>query len=553
MRRARTPLACVLFALALASCSSDDPTTPAGQALREFIQSIETYPDPPAENDGSHKEVGSESAEETTEAGRFICVETDYRMDKNLDEVVVFDVNALGLWPGAIVQGQDLDNGLLTLITQPRASLRVGTNLPGLGPGENERTVDDPDHLSVQAALNEIVNGYLAQETSVPARLSFHETFAESYEQAMLDLSIATSWSAWASGSVQTDIASSSEEYSTSYFCQFTQSYFSATAAPPANPEDMFADGVRPEDCETYMTDGNPPCWVSSVTYGRIGILAVYSHYSRSDLQTAVRSAFSTLGWELDEDLTTYNQQILNESEFKLLILGGNATDGVQAIFGDPMVGLQQWIENGAEMSDVSLGLPIAYTTNYLKDNRLSSFAYSCEWTHEVCLPVARRFYVDINRLHAFATDDGLADDELEVYYTFNLWRNLPSLEAPEVLMTWESGMCGYYDMPAGDDEYPDAEHYFDMPDLTGAGFRLQFILAESDGSCDSPTYDDAIGNYTTTWYEYPLWTESSGDCAYPPDWGVAGGDSAACSQRLANDGMDVGVYWDVSLVEELD
>lgn len=144
---------------------------------------------------------------------------------------MVFDVNALGLWPGAIVQGQDLDNGLLTLITQPRAPLRVGTNLPGLGPGENERT------------------------------------FAESYQQAMLDLSISTSWSAWASGSVQTDISSSSEEYATSYFCQFTQSYFTATAVPPASPEDMFGDDVRPEDCEAYMADGpRSPRWAGSWT-----------------------------------------------------------------------------------------------------------------------------------------------------------------------------------------------------------------------------------------------------------------------------------------------
>lgn len=551
MRLPLVILAIALLALVFASCSSDDPITPAGQALKEFILSIDTYPDPSAENDGTHRELGSENTEETTAEGRFICVETDYRMDKNLDEVVVFDVNALGLWPGAIVQGQDLDNGLLTLITQPRAPLRVGTNLPGLGPGENERTVDSPDHLSVQAAINEIVDGYLAQETSIPARLSFHETFAESYEQAMLDLSIATSWSAWVSGSVQTDIAASSEEYSTSYFCQFTQSYFTATTVPPASPEDMFSDGVRPEDCEAYMADGNPPCWVSSVTYGRIGILAVYSHYSRSDLQVAVQAAFSTMGWDLDSELDTYNQQILNESEFKLLILGGNATDGVQAIFGDPMVGLQQWIENGAELSDSSLGLPIAYTANYLKDNRLASFAYSCEWTHEECLPVARRFYVDINRLHAYATDDGFADNELEVYYTFNLWRDLPTLEAPEVLMTWTCGSCGYYNMPSGDNEYPDAELYFDMPDLVDAGFQLQFILNESDGSCDSPTYDDAIGNYSTTWYDYPLWRESSGDCEYPVDWGTAGGEAATCGQRLANDGMDVGVYWDVSIVEE--
>jgi len=91
-------------------------------------------------------------------------------------------------------------------------------------------------------------------------------------------------------------------------------------------------------------------------------------------------------------------QQILAQSEMKLLLLGGNATSGVQAILGDPVAGLCTWIEDGAEMKETSQGLPISYTTHYLRDNRLASFGYAAEWTVEECVPVSRRFHVDIHR-----------------------------------------------------------------------------------------------------------------------------------------------------------
>lgn len=533
------------------ACSSDDPAAPEASPLRGYLLSIDTFPDPSADNDGTHKEVGSATEEETTPEGRFVCTTTEYRMDKNMDEIVAYDINAVSLWPGAVIQGQDLDNGVLNLIALPRAPLRVGTNLPGLDADENSRLVDSPDHLSVRGAINEIVDTYLATESTVPARLSFHETFAESYQQAMLDLSISVEWSGWNSGSVQTDFAASSEDYETAYYCQFTQAYFTASALPPSSPEDLFQASVVPADCEPFMADGNPPCYLSGVTFGRIGILAVYSNYERRDVQLAVQAAYSQMGFDLDSDMSAYYESILNESEMKLLILGGNATDGVQAILGDPIAGLRQWIENGAELSESSHGLPISYTANYLKDNRLASFGYATEWDVVECFPVARRFHLDIHTLVGHNFDDGLFDNELEVYYTFSLWRQLPNEQVPTLLQEWVRDPCDAYNMNEDSrTRSPDAEHYFDMPDLTGAQFYVQFYLGEDDGPCGDTDEDDLIGNYSTTGYGYPLWQEENGDCSYPAGWPDIVGDSATCSQVLSNDGMRIDVFWDVNIVE---
>lgn len=529
----------------LPSCS-DDPSGPdAASTLNAYIRGINTFPDPPDTNDGSHRVADVHSVEDTTTEGRFLCTTTDYTMDANMDDVAVFNINAVSLWPGAIVQGQDVKHGVLNLIALPRAPLRVGTDLAGLSAEENSKVVTDPTHLGVNGAVQEIAQAFLAHNTSIPAKLSYHETFAETYEQAMLDLGISVSWSGWGDGSVQSDFASSSEEYTSSYYCRFSQTYFTASAQPPASAAAMFADGVTPEQCDPYMADGNPPCWVSSVTYGRIGILVMHSSYSREDMRLAVQAAFSGFGWDLDSDLNAFYQQVLANSEIKVLILGGNATDGVQAILGDPVAGLRTWIENGAELTQASQGLPISYTVNYLKDNRLASFGYATEWSTESCLPVSRRFNVDITHMYCWADDDG-SDSTLEVYYNFWLYRQLPG-QPWETLRHWELGACNSYDMSNGTTSYPDASLSFDMPDLVGARFYLSLKLDEDDGDCDSGSYDDAIGWYNTGLYEYPLWREPASDCSYPDDWGTPGGTPAVCGQGLSNSGMGINVYWSVS------
>jgi hypothetical protein len=332
----------------------------------------------------------------------------------------------------------------------------------------------------------------------------------------------------------------------------FTQSYFTASAIPPTSPEKMFQASVEPTDCDQYMADGNPPCYVAGVTFGRIGILAVYSHYERLDVQTAVQMALDDVGWDMEIDSEVDYESIINESEVKLLILGGNATDGVQAITGDRLAGLYDWIESGAELDASSNGLPVAYVANYLKDNRMAEFGYATEWTVEDCFPVARRFHVDISRLECTADDDGWLDSELEVYYTFQLFRQLPSEPAPQPtdwLAEWKRDPCDYWNMSDGTNKYPDAEYIFDMPDLTGAKFWLKLLVKEDDGTCGNTDPDDKIGEYTTSPYEYPLWQESNADCGYPPDWGQVGA-TAACDQHLSNEGMGIKVYWSVTEVD---
>ncbi len=533
--------------LLVASCSSDPTSPDTGSGINAFVNSIPTFADPPASNTGAHV-LKSAHVDSNTEpgVGRFVCQVSEYRMDKNLHETTVFNVNDVSLWPGALVRGADLDNGLLNPIVAPRANLVVGTDLTGLSAEEGTREVASPNHLGVQSALNGIIGTYLAQSGgAIGAKLSFDETYVEDFRQSMLDLGVSMSWWSWGNGSLQTDFSASTEEYETSYLCRFSQAYFTASVVPPSSPDDVFAAGVDVADIDGYMGVDDPPCYVSSVTYGRVGFLSMHSFARKDSVALAVKAAFDGMGWDLETEMNASYRSILNSSEIKILVRGGDATDGVLPILGDPVQGLRNWIEGGASLTAASDAVPISYTTRYLKDNRLAAFAYNNEWTVEQCEPATMMFRVAVPQLHCVTADDGWIDNTLEVYYWFDLEYE-PFTGADMVTERIYTRAVGNpVSMGANGDHWmPDAWRTVWMPEQAGARFRLHIVVNEEDA-----VSDDNIGDFHTDWYAWPDW-RTSGACIFPAGFPQPDGDPATCSQHMQNDsGTDMIAYWEVGQV----
>jgi hypothetical protein len=542
--RAIAILLCLLAALLLISCSDDDPVAPDTSGdLNAYISGLGTFPDPSAANTGEHV-LKSAHADTNVEpgVGRFICQIEEYRMDKNLHETTVYNVNDVTMWPGALVRGSDLDNGLLNPIVAPRAPVTVGTDLTGLPAEQGSRTIANPNHLAVQGGLNEIVSAYIAQSGgAIGAKLSFDETFVEDFQQSMLDLGVSMSWWQWGNGSLQTDFAASTETFETSYLCRFSQAYFTASVLPPATPAAMFGSGVTPADIAAFTGLDDPPCYVSSVTYGRVGFLSIHSYARRDSVRMAVSAAFDGMGWDMGTEINAAFTHILNTSEIKILIRGGDATGGVLPILGDPVQGLRDWIEDGASLADPSDAVPISYTTRYLKDNRMASFAYSNEWTVEECQPATLYFEVAVPRLYCQSADDGLWDYTLEVYYEYFL--EYQPFEGADTIVEsiYRRASGNPVSMGAGTTHWmDDAKRTVWMPEALGSRFRLHIWVMEYDAASS----DDTIGNFYTDWYAWPDW-RAGGNCAYPVGFPLPDGEAAACSRHMQEDsGTDVIAYW---------
>ncbi len=536
---------CVLVITMLASCSSDPAKVVTGDDLDTYVNSLGTFNDPPPDNTGEHvlKDAHTDSTL-TPGVGHFICEVSEHRMDKNLHETTVFNANDLSLWPGALVRGADIDNGLLNPVVVGRAPVTVGTDLTGLTAEQGMRTIANPNQLTVGGALNEIVSSYITGPGNgkVGARLSFDETFVEDFNQSMLDLSISMQWSGWGSGSLQTDFSASTEEFNSSYLCRFSQAYFTASVVPPARPHDMFAEGTEVSDLGGYMNPDDPPCYVSSVTYGRVGFLSIHSYARKDSVEMAVKGAFSSMGFDVQGSLDASLTRILNQSEIKILVRGGTASDGVLPIVGDRIQGMYDWIVGGAELTNASDAVPISYTTRYLKDNRLASFAYANEWTTEECSPATSLWQVAVTQLSCPLVNDGWGDYDEETYYTFSLQYQ----GSPDGAITTETiasrSEDAYVDIDEGGAlDITDAWRNVWLPEQAGSRLRLHIVVWDYD----SGSGNDQLGDFYTDWYAWPDWRAVSA-CTYPAGYPTPGGAAATCSQHMRDSGGDMIAHWSV-------
>lgn len=123
------------------------------------------------------------------------------------------------------------------------------------------------------------------------------------------------------------------------------------------------------------MNAENPPAYISSVAYGR----QVYLKLSTNSHSTKVKAAFDAAvsGKSVSGDVELTN--IIKNSSFKAVIYGGSAKDEVQIIDGN-LGDLRDILKKGATFNRETPGVPIAYTTNFLKDNELAVIKNNSEY-----------------------------------------------------------------------------------------------------------------------------------------------------------------------------
>lgn len=97
------------------------------EILKELINA--TYPIPVMPPEYSK----SVFTEHITEGNIKYNIESEtVKLAAQFESMVAFNPNTQGLWPGCVVQGKDLPDGILTPINFPRNSISLGiTNLQG--------------------------------------------------------------------------------------------------------------------------------------------------------------------------------------------------------------------------------------------------------------------------------------------------------------------------------------------------------------------------------------------------------------------------------------
>jgi thiol-activated cytolysin len=314
-----------------------------------------------------------------------ICSKTPNTARSDATENALLDPSGGVIFPGALVQeDRSLAEGLPTPLTLPRAPLRIRVDLPGIG-ASGSRTIDNPSNLSVPAAIDEIVDTWFTttaeKQGYKPAiRAFFSANRAYTTEQIGVDMGFSAQWGN-NSASAKIDLSHSTEQ--TVVMKAFKQVYFTTIVEEPGTAGSVFLDDVvlTPRTINAEQ----PPGFVRSVDYGRIIVVQMITKGAESsiDAQAALDYATGT-DVTVKADLKTKYKNIVDNSQFKVLALGGSAADSVELFSGSPdkILGV---IAAGVTFSKDNPAYPIAYKVADLKTRQVAKMSVTTDYIETNC------------------------------------------------------------------------------------------------------------------------------------------------------------------------
>ncbi len=301
--------------------------------------------------------------------GKFIVIE---RQKKSLTSSPV-DISVIGsvidrTYPGALqLANRSLVDNKPDLLLVDRSPINISISLPGL---ENENTVrvENPTYGNVNSAIDSLINKWSKKYGSthtLPAQTQYNESMVYSKSQIstalnvnadLLEKSLGIDFKAIVDGEKNVMIAS------------FKQIFYTVTAELPNKPSALFANNVTLADLtDAGMNDSNPPLIVSNVAYGRTIYVKLETSFKSKD----VEAAFKALINKVDIKANVKYQDILKNSSFSAVVLGGDSKKHSEIITKD-FDKIREIIKENSEFSLTNPGYPISYTGTFLKDNSIA-------------------------------------------------------------------------------------------------------------------------------------------------------------------------------------
>ena len=357
---ATTPVATSGLATGTGSAGGTGTTTPlSNAALSTYIDSLGHLPPPPP----------------TPPPGDWVADgqgnwTRDSQTPTMLTEFIVLDPNASCMWPGAVLQGRDLNSLNLSLVSSPRNSLTISVSgMLGNGSAGMSEAIANPNLASVNDAIAKLVKR--ANPATDPPKIA-HRFYTFSTAESLLNkLGVNASYGAMFDFKSSLDTATSSSRNNLAL--DFTQNFYTISAVPAASPTDWFSKDVTAASISRFAGQGNPPVYVSDISYGRRIIFLFSSESSSDDMEWALSANLKTGLTSVSATDKGKYQKTMNTTEMRAFVLGGNSGEGLKLVATGPtdiQASMQKYLTSTkAPWSITSPGVPISFRANYLTDN----------------------------------------------------------------------------------------------------------------------------------------------------------------------------------------
>ncbi|QPH40152.1 thiol-activated cytolysin family protein [Pedobacter endophyticus] len=281
------------------------------------------------------------------------------RLTVQTDEQVVLDNHQRLIYPGSLIKGASVANlNFDPVVGFEKLPITVSVSIPAIN-GVVSKVITNPNLSTSRTAINEILNQNISgdQLSSFTFDLNKFTTYDELKLSFGANVSIGTIFKAAFKDST-TRIS-----LKTGLIAKFVQRNFTLDMDIPTNGQ-LLANNVDPATLGAYS-----PVYVSSITYGRMAIMAIESNYDYNDVYTAFNATLSFIKAGGSINITSSQRKIVEESQINIYARGGEGQEVVKSIKGyDEFV---NYIISGGKFSVNTPGVPLFFSLNYLTDHTL--------------------------------------------------------------------------------------------------------------------------------------------------------------------------------------
>lgn len=319
------------------------------------------------------------------------------------------------IFPGAMLQGQQLAGNNYKLVTIPRSGGRFqidGLNLAGQAYQDLRGDFD-------KATVDELVKSTIGPDSNVKATLAdISSSTADAYSEGKTAFDLGLSVGAYGA-EVSSLLNSSRSTGKNTVVVKYTQVFYTVNYTPPQASEvyntyratRFFRDGDYFKDLDHQIGAGNAPLYVSQVKYGRQVLFALTSTKSSDELKSAFKASFKGGKVTASADVSSEYKNTLNNSEISYIVLGGDAGAAIQplsSIEGQDMYSkLMNFLgqQETARYSAGNPGAPLAYTLKYVDSDEIATMAMSVVYDKNDCTTLAAQEYAMKLKLTNIRTD----------------------------------------------------------------------------------------------------------------------------------------------------
>jgi listeriolysin O len=325
--------------------------------------------------------TSKEYAVQGNQAGTRITEKKHCAFGKSEGDFTMLSPWAGVLWPGALIQGgslrgKSIPNSIpLHKKRKPgRIILQVvgGNGKLGTEKWYKECPMRESD---VMQAQNELIRQFLTSSTQADYSISVSSVYSKE------DLKVKAGINLKGFGSkFDAAFAGSWNEEKSHVLVKVVQKFFTITYEDPDDGfNGVFTDDITRQELERYTGDGNPICYVSSVSYGRIYYLLIESEADSRALEISAHATYKNM---VEASASVEQVEMMKHSKITVCQYGGNATDGIGAAIKFSHDELLKFLQKGAEFGEDNVGAPISFAVKHLYDNSLVHMVNTLEYDY---------------------------------------------------------------------------------------------------------------------------------------------------------------------------